>query len=52
MTYFMLEDFNVCEGTQFECFFQSGEFILRTFSFDKINPYLHLVVRDVQKCVQ
>ena len=44
VTYFVLEDFNFCEGSQFECFFDSGPYILRMFFFDKINPYLHLVV--------
>lgn len=48
VTFFILEDFNACEGTQFECFFSSGEFILRTFFFDKINPYLHLLVCDLK----
>lgn len=44
VTFFILEDFNACEGTQFECFFSSGEFILRRYFFDKINPYIHLLV--------
>lgn len=46
MTFFVLEDFDFCEGSQFECFFDSGPYILRMFFFDKINPYLHLVVSD------
>lgn len=44
VTFFILEDFGECEGTQFECFFSSGELILRMFFFDTINPYLHLAV--------
>lgn len=44
VTFFLLEDFNVCMGSQFECFFDSGPYILQMFFFDKINPYLHIVV--------
>ena len=49
MTFFILENFDLCNGTQFECFFDSGPYILRMFFFDQINPYLHLVVSIIKK---
>ncbi len=43
--FLLLDDFKTdCEGTEFECYPSSGEYILKEFDFDKINPYLHISV--------
>ena len=43
--FFLLSEFDSgCEGSQFECFTSSGEYILQQFNFNNINPYLHIVV--------
>ena len=45
MTYLLLEDYNDgCNGTELDCYPNSGAFLLRHFSFEHINPYLHIVV--------
>ena len=48
MTYLLLEDYNVgCGSTELDCYPNSGAFLLRQFSFEHINPYLHIVVRII-----
>ena len=47
VAFFLLEDFDLCEGTELECYLSSGAFTLRMFNFDKINPYMHLAVSSV-----
>ncbi len=43
--FLLLDDFKTdCEGTEFECYISSGEYILSEFDFEKINPYLHISV--------
>ena len=43
--FLLLSDFETdCEGTQFECYTSSGQYILAQFDFDEVNPYLHIVV--------
>ncbi len=44
MAFLLLEDFESCQGTDLECYFNSGSFTLSNFFFDKVNPYLHLLV--------
>ena len=45
VAFFVLSEFDTdCTGDHLECYITSGPYILRQFFFDKINPYLHLVV--------
>ena len=45
MSYLLLEDYNDgCEGSDLDCYPNSGAFLLRQFFFEYINPYLHIVV--------
>ena len=45
MAYFVLSVFeSPCEGNQLQCFSTSGVSVLRYFSFENINPYIHIVV--------
>ena len=45
VAYFVLSDFETdCTGNQLECYLSSGPYVLNQFFFDKINPYLHIVV--------
>jgi hypothetical protein len=45
IAFFVLSEFDTdCIGNQLECYIYSGPYILNQFFFDKINPYLHLVV--------
>ena len=45
IAFFVLSEFETdCIGNQLECYISSGPYILNQFFFDKINPYLHLVV--------
>ncbi len=47
--FLLLDDFKTdCEGTAFECYTSSGEYILSQFDFDQINPYLHILVRIME----
>jgi hypothetical protein len=44
-SFLLLKDFATsCEGSQFECYTSSGEYVLGRFSFDNVNPYLHIMV--------
>ena len=46
--FILLEEFQPqCDKSELECYVQSGEYILRQFSFDNINPFLNLVVSCV-----
>ena len=46
--YILLDNFHPkCDQSELECYVKSGEYILRQFSFDQINPYLNLVVSSV-----
>ena len=43
--FLLLSDFNsTCLGSQFECYTQSGPYVLSQFGFDNINPYLHITM--------
>ena len=45
IAFFVLSEFQTdCTGNQLECYISSGPYILNQFFFDKINPYLHLIV--------
>ena len=46
--FILLENFQPnCDQSELECYVQSGEYILRQFSFDQINPFLNLAVSSV-----
>ncbi len=43
--FLLLDNFETdCDGTEFECYPSSGEYVLGQFDFDNINPYLHILV--------
>ena len=49
--FLLLKDFETtCERqenvTEFECYPESGDYILRRFDFDKINPYYNITVSE------
>ena len=45
VAFLVLSDLDTnCDGSQLECYLSSGPYTLDQFSFDEVNPYLHLVV--------
>lgn len=43
--FLLLADFKTsCEGSEFECYTSSGEYVLNQFSFNEINPYQQALV--------
>ena len=43
--YILLSNFNNnCTKSELECYIGSGDYILRQFQFDQINPYLNILV--------
>ena len=34
-------------GSQLECYISSGDAVLRSFDFNRVNPYLNIMVSDL-----